>query len=101
MKPLYPKFSSQIMARLASQRNTHRTALGECESDNEELISTEPSLPAKMTTYPSKCDQGPSLRKLRHKLLLIDHACITRRMLLRNQQGRNYIAPSIISTKQQ
>lgn len=51
-----------------------------------------------MTIYPSKCDQAPFLRKLHYNFLFIDRtlACIARRMLLRDQQGRNYVAPAII-----
>jgi hypothetical protein len=49
-----------------------------------------------MTTYPSKRDQGSLLCKLGYKFLLIDRTCITRRMLLRDQQGRNYVAPALI-----
>ena len=49
-----------------------------------------------MTTYPSECDQRALLRKLHHKLFLIHRARITRRMLLRDQQGRNHKASVVV-----
>src|SRR6266849_5710247 len=54
-----------------------------------------------MTIYPSQYDQGAPLRKLHHKFLFIYRTYITRRMLLRDQQGRNYVAPAHIFTEKQ
>jgi len=56
--------------------------------------------PTKMTIYPSKYDQGPLLCKSHYEFFLIDRTCITRRMLLRDQQGRDYVAPALIFSQE-
>ena len=49
-----------------------------------------------MKTYPSECEQKALLRKLHHEVFFVDLKQITRRMLLRYQQGRNYIVPALV-----
>jgi len=101
MKPVCPKFKSGQGTSNHPNETTHRTASDECVSNNKRPDEYRPDSPAKMTTYPSKSDQGALLRKLHHKLLLIHRACITRRMLLRDQQGGNYKAPTLIFAEKQ